>query len=318
MSPMPVDRAAVDAAVRGLRDSHAPVRATPVVGLEAGALGAGIPTLVLKLELLQRSGSFKARGATWQLLAGGDDARKRGVVAASGGNFGIAAAEAAAALGIDATVFVTSLTASAKVDRLRTAGSEVVIVDGAYADALDASRTHADATGAVFLHAYDDPAMIAGNGTVAAELDEQVHDLDTIVVAVGGGGLLAGILGWFADGVRIVAVETHGTPTLAGAMAAGEPVDVGVSGLCADSLGARRLGRLPWEAVSAWPVVSVVVDDDDVADAQRRLWRACRVAAEPGGAAALAAITAGAYVPAPDERVAVIVCGGNVDPGALV
>jgi threonine dehydratase len=311
----PVGRGDVEAAATGLEGL---VRPTPVVALEAGALGSAVPgPVLLKLELVQRSGSFKARGATWQLLAAGEAAQERGVVAASGGNFGIAVAEAAARLGVRATVFVTSLTAPAKVARLREAGADVVVVDGAYADALSAATTHSIESGAVSLHAYDDPAMIAGNGTMAAELEEQAPALETVLVAVGGGGLLAGVLAWYGDRVRVVAVETAGTASLAAALAAGEPVDVDVSGLCADSLGARRLGSHPWAAVGAWAPVSLVVDDADVAEAQRQLWSTCRVAAEPGGAAAVAALTSGVYRPAPDERVAAVVCGANLDPATL-
>jgi threonine dehydratase len=311
----PVGRAAVEAAAAGLGSL---VRRTPVVSLEPAALDlAGSTPLVLKLELVQRSGSFKARGATWQLLAAGDAARERGVAAASGGNFGIAVAEAAAILGVGATVFVTSLTAPAKVARLRGARAAVVVVEGAYADALAAATEHSQATGAVPLHAYDDPAMIAGNGTMALELEEQAPAVDTVLVAVGGGGLIAGVLAAYAGRVRVVAVETTGTSALAAALAAGEPADVDVSGLCADSLGARRLGDLNWAAVQAWRPISVVVDDAAVEGAQHRLWAACRIAAEPGGAAALAALTSGAYRPAPDERVAAVVCGANMDPATL-
>jgi threonine dehydratase len=309
-----VGRADVAAAAAGLAGR---VRVTPTLDLEAGALGDGSPPLLLKLELLQRSGSFKARGAVWQLLDRLDDARRSGVVAASGGNFGIAAADAARSLDVPATVFVASVTSPAKVDRLRLLGAEVVVADGSYADALAASEARAAATGALRVHAYDAPAMVAGNGTMAAELDGQLG-VDTVVVAVGGGGLLAGCLAWWGDAVRVVAVESRGTPTLARALEAGAPVDVDVSGRCADSLGARRLGTIAWELVQRHRPASLLVDDDDVLDAQRRLWAACRVYAEAGGAAALAAITSGAYVPADGERVAVVVCGGNGDPGELL
>jgi threonine dehydratase len=281
--------------------------------LEAGALGDGSPMLVLKLELLQRSGSFKARGATWQLLRRFDDARSAGVVAASGGNFGIAVADAARALDVPATVFVTSLTSAAKVDRLQLLGADVVVVAGEYADALEASVVRAAGSGAVSVHAYDNADMVAGNGTMAAE----VEDVDTALVAVGGGGLLGGCLAWWQDGVDVVAVETEQTPTLHAALAAGEPVDVVVGGRCADSLGARRVGAEPWALVERWRPSSLLVSDDDVLDAQRRLWAACRLYAEPGGAAALAAVTSGAYVPSAGERVCVVVCGGNGDPATL-
>lgn len=310
----PVGRGAVAEAAAGLAGL---ARRTPVLALEAGALGDGVPELVLKLEALQRAGSFKFRGAAWQLLRRLDEVRERGVVAASGGNFGIAVADAARSLDVPATVFVASVTAAAKVERLRLLGAEVVVADGDYADAYAASLERAREAGAVTVHAYDAPDMVAGNGTLAAELEEQAPGIDTVVVAVGGGGLLAGVLAWWGDRVRVVAVETHGTRALAAALEAGEPVDVEVSGACTDSLGARRIGALPWATVRRWPVTSVVVGDADVGAAQRRLWEACRVVAEPGGAAALAALTSGAYRPAAGERVAVVVCGANVDPADL-
>jgi threonine dehydratase len=306
-----IDRADVEAAAEGLV-GH--VRRTPCLELEAGALGPGSPPVVLKLELLQRAGSFKARGATWQLLRQLERARAAGVVAASGGNFGIAVADAARALGVPATVFVASLTTTAKVDRLRLLGAEVVVTDGDYADALAASDERAASTGALRVHAYDAPDMVAGNGTMASELD----GFDTVLVAVGGGGLLAGCLAWWGDTVGVVAVETEGTPTLHAALAAGEPVDVAVGGRCADSLGARRVGAVAWDLVQAHEPESLLVTDEVVLDAQRRLWAACRLYAEPGGAAALAALTSGAYVPEEGERVAVVVCGANGDPAQLV
>jgi threonine dehydratase len=309
-----VDRAAVEAAAAGL-EGH--VRRTPVLAVGAGDLGDGTPGLLLKLELLQRSGSFKARGAHWQLLRRIDEARAAGVVAASGGNFGIAVADAARSLGVGATIFVASLTTPAKIDRLRLLGADVVVTDGSYADAYTASVDRAAATGAVAVHAYDAEDMIAGNGTMAAELDGAVPPFDTAVVAVGGGGLLAGCLAWWGDEVRVVAVESEGTPTLHAALAAGEPVDVDVTGTSADSLGARRVGALAWELVGRHRPMSLLVTDEDVLDAQRRLWAACRLYAEPGGAAALAALTSGRYVPAAGERVAVVVCGANGDPSTL-
>ena len=231
------------------------------------------------------------------------------MVAASGGNFGIAVADAARAVGVPATIFVTSLTSAAKIGRLELLGAEVIVVDGEYADALAASSHHPG----VALHAYDAADMLAGNGTMATE----VVDIDTAVVAVGGGGLLGGCLAWWEDAITVVAVETDRTPTLHSALAAGEPVDVEVGGRCADSLGARRVGVEPWSLVERWRPTSLLVSDADVLDAQRKLWAACRIYAEPGGATALAAVTSGAYVPSAGERVAVVVCGGNGDPSDL-
>ena len=277
--------------------------------LEAGALGDGMPAVVLKLELLQRSGSFKARGAMWQLLQRIDEASAAGVVAASGGNFGIAVADAARALDVRATIFVTTLTSKAKVDRLELLGADVVIVEGEYADALAAASEHPG----VALHAYDNEDMLAGTGTMATE----IFEVDTALVAVGGGGLIGGCLAVWQDQINVVAVETERTPTLHAALAAGEPVDVEVGGRCAGSLGARRVGAAPWELVQQWQPTSLLVSDDDVLDAQRRLWAACRIYAEPGGATALAAVTSGAYVPPGPEVTVVVVCGGNGDPTDL-
>ncbi len=273
---------------------------------------------LLKLELLQRSGSFKARGATWQLLNRVDDARALGAVAASGGNFGIATADAAALLAVPATIFVGSTIAPAKIDRLRSVGAEVEVIEGGYFEAQQAATERAAASGALLLHPYDDEHMVAGNGSMAVEIEEDVPDVDTIVVAAGGGGLLAGVLAWVTDRVHVVAVETTGTATLAAALVAGEPVHVDGSGLCRDSLSPGLIGRLGWEAVQRWSPTSVVVSDDAVADAQRRLWSTCRLAAEPGGACALAALTSGGWEPPVGSRTVVVVCGSNVDVASVV
>jgi threonine dehydratase len=304
-------RAAIDdAAVR-----LAPlVRRTPVVEVDRADLGlpAGRP-LVLKLEMVQHAGSFKARGAHLQLLA--DDLPAAGVAAASGGNYGVAVAYTAHRLGVTARVFVPDSTAPAKLDRLRGLGATVEVVAGFYDDALTASRAWAEASGARFLHAFDQPEMVAGAGTLARELCEQA-DLDRVVVAVGGAGLAGGVASWLRGDIRLTGVETAGCRALDAALAAGMPVDVDVSGLCADALGARRVGALGYSAASRWMDRVVVVRDDQVVDAQRRLWSALRLATEPAGAAALAALTSGA-VADPDERVAVILCGANVDPSSL-
>lgn len=290
------------------------LRRTPVVTVERGDLGlpAGRP-VVLKLELVQHAGSFKARGAHLHLLTG--DVPAAGVVAASGGNFGVAAAYAARRLGVHAAVFVPDTSAPAKLDTLRGLGAEVVVVPGFYDDALAESRARAAATGARFLHAYDQPEMILGAGTLARELGEQ-ETVDRVVVAVGGGGLIGGAACWFRGDLALTGVETEGCNALAAARRAGHPVDVDVSGLAADALGARRVGELGFAAAQRWVDAVVVVPDDAVADAQRRLWAALRIATEPAGAAALAALTTGALAAA-DERVAVVLCGANVDPAAL-
>jgi len=244
-----------------------------------------------------------------------DDLPDAGVVAASGGNYGVAVAYAARRLGVPATVFVPDTTAPAKLDRLRGLGATVQVVPGLYDDALAASRSHATASGARFLHAFDQPEMLAGAGTMARELGVQAT-VDRVIVAVGGGGLIGGAACWFRGDLALTGVETEGCNALAAARRAGHPVDVDVSGLAADALGARRVGELGFAAAQRWVDAVVVVPDDAVADAQRRLWAALRIATEPAGAAALAALTTGALAAA-DERVAVVLCGANVDPAAL-
>lgn len=284
------------------------VRRTPVLEIAPG--------LVLKLEQLQVSGTFKARGAYALLLA--SEVPAAGVVAASGGNFGVAVAHAAQTLGHRATVFVPETAPAAKADRLRLLGAEVVLVGNRYSAALAASVEHCAATGALFAHAYDQPAVVAGAGTCAVELSDQVPDADTVLVAVGGGGLVGGVASWLRGSTRVVAVETTGTPTLHAALAAGHPVDVEVSGIAASALGASRIGEIGFAAAQQWVQESVLVGDADVVAAQAWLWAEARVAAEPGGATALAALLAGAYRAAPGERVAVLVCGANVDPATVV
>jgi threonine dehydratase len=305
-------RADIDAAAVRLSPL---VRRTPVVEVDAEDLGLGPRRhpLTLKLELVQHAGSFKSRGAHLHLL--GDDPPAAGVVAASGGNFGVAIAYAARRLGVPATVYVPDSSAAAKLDRLRGLGATVEVVPGVYDDALAESRTHAARTGERFLHAYDQPAMLVGAGTLARELREQA-DLDRVVVAVGGGGLIGGVACWLRGETALTGVETEGCPTMSAALRAGRPVEVGVAGIAADALGARRAGELPFSATERWVDEVVAVPDEAVVDAQRRLWAACRIATEPAGAAALAALTTGA-VTDPDERVGVVVCGANVDPSTL-
>lgn len=291
------------------------VRTTPVLVVEAAGLGTAVPVM-LKLDLLQPTGSFKVRGA-FNLLASGS-VPAAGVVAASGGNFGLAVAHAARTLGHHAAIFVPDSSPRAKIDRLAAFGADVHVVPGFYADSLAAAEAYRAGSGALWAHAYDQPEVVAGQGTCARELEAQAPALDTVLVAVGGGGLVGGVATWLADRVRVVAVETQGCPTLHAALAAGKPVDVEVGGLCASSLGARRAGMLGFAAATRWVDDSLLVSDDDVREAQHRLWEACRLVAEPGGAAAVAALTAGVYRPAPDERVAAIVCGANVDPATVV
>lgn len=285
------------------------VRHTPVLEVDLADLGGPAHPVALKLECLQHSGSFKARGAFTSLLT--RDVPEAGVVAASGGNHGAAVAYAAARLGIPATIFVPSVTSAAKADRIRGYGAELVVGGDRYADALAASEEFVAGTGALTVHAYDQPATLIGQGTLGLEIGQDLPGLDTLLVAVGGGGLIGGISGWFRGDVRVVAVEPEGAPTLHRALAAGEPVDAPTEGIAADSLAPRQVGRLMFPLAQQYVERSVLVTDEAIAAAQHSLWEAARVVAEPGGATALAALLSGAYVPEPGERVAVLVCGAN-------
>lgn len=304
-----VTRADVEAAAERV---GARVRRTPMLDVEPAAFGVPVS---LKLELLQHTGSFKVRGAYNRVLAAG--CPPAGVIAASGGNHGLAVAYVAARVGVRAEVFIPRAASAVKVDAIAALGAKVHVGGAFYADAYLAMADRAAVTGALVVHAYDMPEVVAGQGLVGREIDEQVPDVDTVLVAVGGGGLLAGVVAALPPGTRVIAVEPAGIPTLHAALAAGEPVDVEVGGLAADSLGARRIGAAGFAAGQAGAVRSVLVADEEIAAARRLLWQRCRVAAEPGGAAALAALTSGAYQPKPAERVVAIVCGGNTDPADL-
>ena len=286
------------------------VRRTPVIRVDAADFGLAPAPLLLKLEHMQHSGSFKARGAFASLLL--RDVPAAGVVAASGGNHGAAVAYAAHRLGKPATIFVPTITSPAKAERIRSYGATLVTTGDRYADALAASEAHVAATGAMPVHAFDQPETLLGQGTVGLELEDDAPDVDTLLVAVGGGGLIAGIAAWFAGRVKVVAVESDGAPTLHAAFAAGEPVDAPAGGLAADSLAPKRIGALTFPICRAHVAPEVVlVTDDDIRRAQAALWSALRIVAEPGGAAAFAALLSGGYRPGPGERVAVLVCGAN-------
>ena len=297
-------------AIRAAADLIRPhVRRTPVLEVDLADLGGPAHPLALKLECLQHSGSFKARGAFTNLLT--SDVPDAGVVAASGGNHGAAVAYAAARLGLPATIFVPSVTSAAKADRIRGYGADLVVGGDRYADALAASEEFVARTGALPVHAYDQPGTLVGQGTLGLEISEDLPDLDTLLVAVGGGGLIGGIAGWFRGDVRVVAVEPEGAPTLHRALAAGEPVDAPAGSVAADSLAPRQVGRHMFPLAQRFVDRSVLVDDDAIVAAQRALWDGARVVAEPGGATAPAALLSGAYAPEPGERVAVLVCGAN-------
>lgn len=310
-TPLPVTAADIEAAAARIAGR---VRRTPVV--ESGAGSFGIDTsLSMKLELVQHTGSFKARGAFNTLLS--CKVPQAGVAAASGGNHGAAVAYAAGVLGHPADIFVPETSAPAKIARIRASGARLHVGGMRYADAAEACARHREETGAMDIHAYDAPATIAGQGTVALEWLEQAPDLDTVLIAVGGGGLISGCALWLAGKVRVVAVEPEGSRALNAALEAGRPVDVPVESLAADSLGARRCGDLVHRICAANVDESLLVPDAAIRDAQTRLWTELQVAAEPGGATALAALTCGAYRPSPGERVGVLVCGGNVELASI-
>lgn len=289
---------AVAARIEGL------VRRTPLVEAEPG--------LLLKLEQFQVTGSFKARGAFSYLTAHPEVTR---VVAASGGNHGLAVAYAATRLGVEADIFVPSTSPPVKLERIRETGGNLHVVEGYYAAALEASRRFLDTHDATELHAYDDPDVVAGQGTCGREIMEQVDEVDTVVVAVGGAGLMGGIASWVQDDARLVGAETKGTASLNAALEAGRPVTVEVGGVSSDSLGAARVGEIGFAAARRWVDESVLVDDEEVMAAQRRLWSECRVVAEPGAATALAAARSGAM--RSGGRVCVVISGANADPSSV-
>jgi threonine dehydratase len=309
------DRRAATATIDrlGIEATHAViaprVRVTPVVAIDGRDVGLSAFPLRLKLEQLQHSGSFKARGAFANLLT--RPVPGAGVVAASGGNHGAAVAYAAMQLGAPARIFVPTVSSGAKIERIRAYGAELVVTGERYADALAASLGWARQSGAMTVHAFDEPETMLGQGTIGLELSRQVPDLDTLLVAVGGGGLIGGIAAWYRGAVKVVGVEPVAAPTLSEALRAGEPVDAPAGGIAADSLAPRRVGALMFPIAQAYVDRVVLVEDHAIEEAQAALWSVARVVAEPGGAAPLAALLSRAYVPAPGERVAVLVSGGN-------
>ena len=292
-------------------DGH--VRNTPTALLSGFGLGYPVET---KFEQIQHTGTFKVRGAFNTMLT--DGAHDRGYVAASGGNHGAAVAYAARRLERDAHIFVPELAGPTKTALIRSTGAKLTIVPGAYADAQQAAEAEAARSGAAQIHAYDDPLTVAGQGSCFLEWEKQGLEADTVLVAVGGGGLIAGALAWLGDRRRVVAVEPTGARTLNAALESGPETEVEVSGIAVNSLGARRIGRICYDLASERLADSVVVSDDSIAAAQEALWRECRQLVEPAGAAALAALVSGAYRPASDERVAVLVCGANPEPDPFI
>lgn len=293
-----VDTERITAAERTIRPY---VRRTPVVALD--------DQVTLKLELTQHAGSFKARGAFTNLLM--RKVPEKGVIAASGGNHGAAVAYAAMTLGVQARIFVPRISSPAKIDRIRSYGADLVVGGDFYGDALAASETYAEESGAMPVHAFDQEETLMGTGTLGLELEQQAPELDTVLIAVGGGGLLAGAAAWYANRVKVIGVEPEGAPTLTRALEAGRPVDAPTGSVAADSLSPKRVGELVFPLVQSFVRRVLLVSDDAITKAQHTLWERIRIVAEPGGSAAFAALVSGAYRPEPGERVGVVVSGGN-------
>lgn len=312
-----MNRSDVEAAAeRFATDGRGFVRRTPLWKLPGAALGVPCAEVWLKLEQLQAGGSFKARGMYNRLLA--NAIPERGVVVASGGNAGIATAAAARALGVPCEVFVPTVSSPAKQQKLRELGAEVVVTGAVYAEALEACLARQRETGALLTHAYDQPEVVAGAGTLAREIEEQGGEPPgSVLVSVGGGGLIAGIAAWFEQRSRVVALEPELAPTLVRAREAGAPVDVDVSGIAADALGARRIGGIAWELTQRHVRDALLLPDAAIREAQLALWKEFKLAVEPAAALGLAALRTGVYVPRGDEVVTLVLCGANLDPGTL-
>jgi len=300
------------------------IRRTPVVRVDLTDLdqaGTNLPTVTLKLEQLQCAGSFKARGAFANLLL--RDVPPAGVVAASGGNHGVAVAYAASRAGsggkqsVPARIFVPTVSAPAKIARIRRLGAELVVTGERYADALAAAQAWHESSGAMSIHAFDQRETLLGQGSLALELAGQDPEMDTVLVPVGGGGLIGGVAAYFAGTVRVIGVEPTGAPTLTRARAEGRPADAPAEGVAADALAPRRVGELVFPITQAYVEDVVLVDDAAILAAQQALWQAARIAAEPAGSVGVAALLAGAYKPAPGEHVTVVISGANMAPGQL-
>jgi len=285
------------------------VRRTPTIAVDGADFGIPEVRLVFKLEFLQHAGSFKSRGAFNQMLTRAIP--PVGVVAASGGNHGAAVAYAAMKTGHPATIFVPEVASPAKMDQIHGYGAHLEVGGDRYADALAASEKWIEKSGALAIHAYDQVETLRGQGTVGLEYEEQAPDLDALLVAVGGGGLISGIAAWYAGTIPIIGVEPELAPTLTRALEAGKPVDAPAGGIAADSLAPRRVGQLVFPIAQRYVTRTALVTDDAIRESQRMLWKTLRIVAEPGGAAALAALLSGAWKAKPGETVGVLLCGAN-------
>jgi threonine dehydratase len=306
--PTTVSRERIQATERIIRPY---IRRTPIMEVDGAEFGLDSIKLVFKLELFQHAGSFKPRGAFTNILT--REVPEAGVVAASGGNHGAAVAFAAMKLGKRATIFVPSVASKAKLDRIRGYGAELVIAGDRYADSLEASEAWTAESGALPIHAYEGTETLLGQGTLGMELEEQEPKLDTLLIAVGGGGLIGGVAAWYQNQIKIVAVEPFAAPTLERALSAGRPVDSPAGGIAADSLAPRQVGQQMFPIAQEYVREVVLVSDEEIVAAQKRLWESVRVVAEPGGAAAFAGLLSGRYKAEPGSRVGVVVCGGNTE-----
>ena len=311
-----IDRYQIESCQRLLngRYSHF-IHKTPLWKLPGSALGMGCAEVWLKLEHLQTGGSFKARGMLNRLLSHPIPAG--GVIVASGGNAGIATAAAARVLGVACEVFVPEVSSAAKRARLAELGAQVVVGGATYAEALLACTARQQQTGALLTHAYDQPEVLVGAGTLALEIEQQGGVPDSVLVSVGGGGLIGGIASWFGQRSNVVALEPELAPSLFNARRAGQPVDVQVGGIAADSLGAKRIGELGWQATQENVRDALLLTDDSIRSAQRWLWKELKLAVEPAAALPLAALQSGRYQPRADEKVCMVICGANLDPATL-
>ncbi len=314
----PINRSQIDSCLRIFDEDYRHfLHETPLLKLPGKALGIECQQVWLKLEQLQTSGSFKARGMLNRLIS--NPIPKSGVIVASGGNAGIATAAAAKMLGVPCEVFVPSISSPTKQARLKALGANLTVVGNAYAEALAACLERQQATGALLTHAYDQSEVVIGAGTLAAEIDRQAGNApDSVLVSVGGGGLIAGIAAWYAgSSTQVIALEPERAPTLHTARAAGEPVDVSVGGVAADSLGAKRIGSIAWPITQQHVAQSLLLPDEAVTQAQRWLWQHLQMAAEPAAALGLAALQTGVYQPRKEEKVCLVICGANLDLSTL-
>jgi len=287
------------------------IRRTPILEVDGADFGLDSIKITFKLELFQHAGSFKARGAFTNILT--REVPAAGVVAASGGNHGVAVAFAAMKLGKPATIFVPTVASKTKLDRIRRSGAELVITGDRYADSLEASEAWTTQSGALPIHAYEGDETLLGQGTLGMELEEQAPQLDSVLVAVGGGGLIGGVASWYQNRVKVISVEPIEAPTLQRALSAGRPVDSPAGGIAADSLAPRQVGQQMFPIAQKFVHSALLVSDEEIIAAQKTLWETTRIMAEPGGATAFAGLLSGRYKPEPGERVGVIVCGGNTD-----